>query len=228
MISGGIAPGWYPDYEAPPGHQRYWDGARWTERRASTPSQVPESDEQSTGVEQQVRQFGPWLLAAVAVLVLVSTAVLVIGDDQTGRADNSPDPSPPPASSTPGPPASEQNDADERPVGPRKWKVYEVEGNTVFLTAGPVVELIGVQKPSADCATQMTELLDQLVVDRGVILTRTGPDKNDVGQLRRYVEVDRTDVGLFLVQSGIARAKSGGYDRAAAYQLADAQSEDVC
>ena len=84
-MTGGGRAGWYPDYEAPPGHQRYWNGERWTERRSGAPEEPPRP-----GVEDQVRRFAPWLLAAVAVLVVVSAAVLVVGDDQTARSSNGP------------------------------------------------------------------------------------------------------------------------------------------
>ena len=86
---GGVAPGWYPDYEAPPGHQRHWDGVRWTERRRpDAPAATP---------LPATRWYARWVLAAVTVLVIISLAILVLGDRETGSSHTS---SPRPDSTT--------------------------------------------------------------------------------------------------------------------------------
>jgi hypothetical protein len=223
VISGGVAPGWYPDYEAPPGHQRYWDGKRWTERRAAASSQAPVAEGPSARVEEQVRRFAPWLLAAVAVLVVVSVAVLVIGDDQTGRADNN-DPAPPPGASTAGPPASEGTEpGDEADPDRRTWLVDAVvDDSTIRLDSGAEVRLSGIAE---SCGA---DVLESIVVGQQVTLTRGGPDKDADGRLLRYVERDGADVGKRLIQRGLATASDDPNPRSAIYHRVDERSVDRC
>ena len=224
-MTGGVAPGWYPDYEAPPGHQRYWDGERWTERRSGTPPEEPPA-----GVEEQVRRLAPWVLAAVVVLVLISTAVLVIGDDQTARSNDGSPPTPPPASSTPGPPASEQPESDdetetndETVPGRRTWQIEAViDGSTVALSNGAEVRLVGI---ADSCGA---DVLERIVVGNEVTLTRRGPDKDADGRLLRYVERDGADVGKRLIQRGLARASDEKNPRRAIYRRVDERSPDRC
>jgi endonuclease YncB( thermonuclease family) len=215
-VTGGVAPGWYPDYEAPPGHQRYWNGERWTERRSGAPEEPP------VRVEQHVWRFAPWVLGAVATLVLVSTAVLVIGDRQTARSSNGP--SPPPAASTPGPPASEQTEPDDD-TGPerRTWQVDAViDGSTLRLSNDAEVLLVGI---ADSCGT---EVLAKMVVGHQVTLTRRGPDKDADDRLLRYVERDGADGGKRLIQRGWARASDGPNPRRAIYRRIDERSPDRC
>jgi endonuclease YncB( thermonuclease family) len=214
---GGIAPGWYPDYEAPPGHQRYWDGARWTERRSGVPEEEPQA-----GVEEQVRRFAPWLLAAVVVLVVISAAVLVVGDDQTARSDNNP--SPPPASSTPGPPPSEETEPEEETEPDRRtWQVEAVvDGSTLSLTNGAEVRMVGI---ADSCGA---DVLAAMVVGNEVTLTRRGPDKNADGRLLRYVERGGIDAGKRLIQRGLAKASDEPNARRDIYRRVDERSPDRC
>ncbi len=221
-MTGGVAPGWYPDYEAPPGHQRYWNGERWTERRSGAPEAPP------AGVEEQVRRFAPWVLAAVAVLVLISAAVLVVGDDQTARSSGGSLPSPPPASSTPGPPASEQTEPDdetESDPGPdrRTWQVDDVvDGSTLLLTNGAEVRLVGI---ADSCGA---DVLAKIVLGHDVTLTRRGLDKDADGRLLRYVERDGADVGKRLIQRGRAKASDEPNARREIYRRIDERSPDRC
>ena len=216
-MTGGVAPGWYPDYEAPPGHQRYWDGERWTERRSGAPE-----GRRRRRVEEQVRRFAPWLLAAVAVLVVVSAAVLVVGDDQTARSSDGS--SPPPAASTPGPPASEQTEPDDD-AGPerRTWQVdAAVDGSTLRLSNGAEVRLVGI---ADSCGV---DVLAKMVVGHQVTLTRRGLDKDADGRLLRYVERDGVDVGKRLIQRGWAKASDEPNPRRAIYRRIDERSPDRC
>jgi hypothetical protein len=227
-VTGGVAPGWYPDYEAPPGHQRYWDGERWTERRSGAPDRPDKPDrpdrpdrpeEPGGGVEAQVRRLAPWVLSAVAALVVVSAAVLVLGDDQTATSSNGP--SPPPAASTPGPPASEQTDG----IGPvrRTWQVdAAVDGSTLRLSNGTEVFLVGI---ADSCGT---DELAKMVVGHQVTLTRGGLDKDAEGRLLRYVERDGLDVGKRLIQQGLAKAADEPNPRRAIYRRIDERSPDLC
>jgi endonuclease YncB( thermonuclease family) len=215
-VTGGVAPGWYPDYEAPPGHQRYWNGERWTERRSGAPEEPP------ARVEQRVRRFAPWLLGAVATLVLVSSAVLIVGDRQTARSSNGS--SPPPAASTPGRPASEQTEPDDD-IGPerRTWQVdAAIDGSTLRLSNDAEVLLVGI---ADSCGT---EVLAKMVVGHQVTLTRRGPDKDADGRLLRYVERDGVDVGKRLIQRGWARASDDPNPRRAIYRRIDERSPDRC
>jgi endonuclease YncB( thermonuclease family) len=216
-VTGRVAPGWYPDYEAPPGHQRYWDGERWADRRTGAPEE-PTPEEAGSGVEAQVRRYAPWLLAAVAVLVLVSAAVLVVGDDNTASSRGS---APPPAS-TPGPPASEQSGGPGQ--DPRRtWQVDAViDGRTLRLSNGAEVRLVGI---ADSCGT---DALAKIVLGQRVTLTRRGSDRDADGRLLRYVELDGVDVGKRLIQRGWAKASDEANARRAIYRRVDDRSPDLC
>ncbi len=208
----GVSPGWYPDYDAPPGHQRYWNGERWTERRSPTPPQT-----------QPAGGVAGWVFAVVACLVAVSAAVLVLGDDQNASSGSG---SPPPPATTPAPAGSQGPTANEN-AGPqrRTWEVAAVlDGNTVQLTNGATVRLLGVTAV-ADCAAAG---LGHLVEGRRVTLTRRGPDRDADGRLLRYVERDGVDIGLRLIQRGWAEASDVANPRRAIYRRVDARSPDVC
>jgi endonuclease YncB( thermonuclease family) len=221
-VTGGVAPGWYPDYEAPPGHQRYWNGERWTERRSGTPEEPP------ARAEGQVRRLAPWVLSAVAVLVFVSAAVLVVGDDQTASSSNGS--SPPAASSTPDPPARAQTGPDdetqpddETEPGRRTWQVdAAIDGSTLRLSNGAEVRLVGI---ADSCGA---DLLATMVVGHQVMLTRRGPDKDGEGRLLRYVERGGADVGKRLIQRGRAKASDEPNPRRGIYRRIDERSPDRC
>jgi endonuclease YncB( thermonuclease family) len=211
-VTGGAGPGWYPDYEAPPGHQRYWDGERWTERRSVAPG--PEAAGPSA--EASSASIVGWVWAAVAALVVISAIVIVIGGDET--AQSGPGGSPPAASAPPTeepPPEPEQ----ER----RTWQVSAVvDGTTLRLSNGAEVRILGIED---DCAA---EGLEALVVGQTVTLTRRGQDKDSEGRLLRYVERNGADVGKRLLQRGWATASDEPNPRRAIYRRIDERSPARC
>ena len=229
-MTGRVARGWYPDYEAPPGHQRFWDGEGWTERRSVAPTREPAPvpdrarEEERTSVGSPRRRWpgasiSGWVWAAVAATVGIGVAVLVLGDDQI--ASSGPGTAPPPASS-PGPPASEQTEPE--PDRPRRtWQVDEaVDSATLRLSNGVEVRLVGITD------TCNTAGLAQLVVGERVTLTRRGADRDVEGHLLRYVERDGVDIGLRMIQRGWARAADEPSPRRAIYRRVDARSPDAC
>ena len=230
-MTGGVAPGWYPDYEAPPGHQRYWNGEEWTERRSDAPVATPgrpvrgpkpsrpPKPERAPRSTTSSASIAGWVWAAVVALVIVSAVVLVVGDDDS--AQSGPGASPPPAS-TPGPPASEGSGPGQDRAQ-RTWEVDSVvDGNTLRLTNGAEVRLIGIVDGCAGYG------LVKLVVGQRVTLTRRGLDKDSDGHLLRYVERDGVDVGLRLIQRGWATASDDANPRGAIYRRVDERSPDRC
>lgn len=202
-MTGGVAPGWYPDYEAPPGHQRFWDGARWTERRSgASPRRRP-------------------VAALVAVSVLVGAVGLGVGALALAE-EPAPQSGPPPysaPSSAPEPTPS----ATEATEQPRLWKVGSViDGMTLKLSSGPTVRLAGVADGCAPIG------LGKLVVGDWVSLVRGGPDKDAEGRLVRYVDLNGVDLGQRLIQRGWARAGHEPNPRRAIYQRIDQRTPDVC
>ena len=209
---GGVAPGWYPDYDAPSGHQRYWDGERWTERRAAPPATTAPAQ------AGQDRQVAGWVWAAVAALVLTSAGVLVVGDDHESGAGTTP----PPASTPEPPEPSESEEGEVEEPERRTWGVSAaVDGVTIRLDNGAEVRLVGVD----GCAPLE---LAGMVVGQRVTLTRRGPDKGADGRLLRYVERDGVDVGKRLLQRGWAQASDEPHPRRAIYRRIDARSPDDC
>jgi hypothetical protein len=199
-VTGGVAPGWYPDYEAPQGHQRYWDGAQWTERRASAPATT--------------RAPWRWVLAGVLGLVVIGSMVLLLGDRDSGSSGTGA----PTAATT-----TEASTTSAPAAGHRAFEVASaIDGTTFELTNGAQVRLAGV---SGSCSTGV---LARLVVGHAVTLTRGGPDKDAEGRLLRYVQRGGVDVGKTLIQLGWANASDDANPRRAVYRRIDARTPDIC
>jgi hypothetical protein len=211
-VTGRVAPGWYPDYEAPPGHQRYWDGERWTERRSA---------DAATGLP--TKQVLGWLGAAVAAVVLVSAVVLVVTDDQPASSGS--DSETPPASASGPPSESSQTESATPTADPAATLEVDsvLDDATIQLANGAQVVLVGVTV--GDCGISA---LAQLVEGQEVTLTTPGTDTDPQGRLLRYVDRNGVDVGLRLVQRGLATASDEVNPRRAIYRRVDERSPNLC
>jgi endonuclease YncB( thermonuclease family) len=202
-VTGGVAPGWYPDYEAPPGHQRYWNGDRWTARRRSGAS-----------------PRRPRVRTLLAILVLVGGTGAGVGAFALAEQPPPADPGRPPSSAPPSTP--DRSTVVDTPA-PRLWKVGSViDAMTLKLSSGARVRLAGVADGCAPIG------LGELVVGEWVSLERGGPDKDAAGRLVRYVDLEGVDVGRRLIQRGWARAGDEPNPRRAIYRRIDERSPDVC
>jgi endonuclease YncB( thermonuclease family) len=114
-----------------------------------------------------------------------------------------------------------------------------VDGDTVVLSNGKKVRLIGIDTPEVGrCGYKAaTSLMKSLVLNKAVVLTKGAQDNTDkYGRLLRYVNVGSTDAGMKMIQSGraIARYDSrdgyGRHTRESAYIAADraSPSKNVC
>lgn len=212
-------PGWYPDYDAEPGWQRYWNGAEWTEGRREW---VGGERRVRAGVRIPVR--GYVAAAAAAGVVAATVGVLVLGNDEPATSGGVEDAAgarveagvPPPPASTPGPPPSEAG----APAATRQtWAVASVvDGRTLALSNGATVRLLGV---GGGCATgAASSWLAARVQGDSVRLVRGGVLVG-AGHLLRYATDHGDDVGLEMIRAGVATAV-GGHTRATAYAAADA------
>lgn len=112
-----------------------------------------------------------------------------------------------------------------------------VDGDTVDVAGVGRVRVIGIDTPErGECGfDEAAEAVTALVLGQTVTLVPGAEDDTDrYGRLLRYVDVDQTDVGLRLLESGLAAARYdsrdgyGGHPREDAYVRADARSEPVC
>jgi endonuclease YncB( thermonuclease family) len=114
---------------------------------------------------------------------------------------------------------------------------YVVDGDTIRLSSGTYVRLIGIDTPEVgQCGYDAAKaLLDEMV---GLSAELPNPasvdDRDRYGRLLRYVRVGGRDAGLVLVRRGLAKARYDsldGYDwhpLQGRYRAADATSRDVC
>ena len=121
-----------------------------------------------------------------------------------------------------------------------EWTVTIVyDGDTLVAQRGGVeetVRFIGIDTPEIDdCGySEARSALNDRV--RGSVVTLVpGADTNRdrYDRLLRYVEIDGEDVGLALIESGLARARydyrtGQPHDREGSYIAADAASADLC
>lgn len=114
---------------------------------------------------------------------------------------------------------------------------YVVDGDTIRLSSGTYVRLIGIDTPEVgQCGYEAAKtLLDQMVgADAALPNPASVDDRDRYGRLLRYVRVGGRDAGLVLVRHGLAKARYDsldGYDwhpLQDRYRAADAKSRDVC
>jgi micrococcal nuclease len=115
--------------------------------------------------------------------------------------------------------------------------VNVVDGDTLDLSTGERVRIIGIDTPERGACgfSQAADALAAMVAGRAVVVSPGARDDVDkYGRVLRYIDVDGVDVGLSLIQQGLAVARydsRDGYGRHAredAYVQADAASTSKC
>jgi endonuclease YncB( thermonuclease family) len=216
-------PGWFQDPQRPPGHLRWWDGEAWTEQRvAPTDAPVPAVWSPLDWVRQH--PLGAVVVAVIGMLVVYGVA----RSEGEGPDDRDPtravneagvggDPDPEPEAGDRAPEgATPRAKPTPRPEpAPQTYLVTRVvDGDTLRLSNGETVRLIGIDTPEAGrcAADRATDTLIQLVHGKQVRLRGSDEGRDVYGRLLRYVDVGRHDAGLRLIKNGLAVARYDSRD----------------
>jgi endonuclease YncB( thermonuclease family) len=114
---------------------------------------------------------------------------------------------------------------------------YVVDGDTVRLSNGTYVRLIGIDTPEVgQCGYRAAKRQLNRWVNGSVRLVNPDSvdDRDHYGRLLRYVHDSHRDTGYALIKRGLAKARYDsldGYDhhpRQAKYRRADRANPDVC
>ena len=112
-----------------------------------------------------------------------------------------------------------------------------VDGDTVDVSSGERVRLIGIDTPErGECGFDAaTRRVEQLVTGASIALVPGAREDVDrYGRILRYVDADGVDVGQVLLEEGLAisrydsRDGYGAHVRESTYHLADIGSPQVC
>ncbi|WP_298746284.1 thermonuclease family protein [uncultured Serinicoccus sp.] len=129
--------------------------------------------------------------------------------------------------------AAADTEAAERAAADTLTVVAIVDGDTVDVSNGARIRIAGIDTPErGECGyDEAGARMMKLARDRQAVLVLAGADSIDrYGRLIRYLDVDGRDVGLTLIQEGLATARYdsrdgyGWHDREAEYVAADAAS----
>ena len=171
-----------------------------------------------------------------AIALLVATmggCMAAVGSADVEAKDADPEPS----SRVYSPPSTEVPTTDAptttSTTAPAVTVTVIVDGDTVELSTGERVRLVGIDTPESgtgDCASKATARLTELVLDHPVALMAGARDNADhYGRLLRYVDTD-VDAGLQLIVEGLAitrydsRDGYGRHTREPDYVAADSAS----
>lgn len=129
--------------------------------------------------------------------------------------------------------AAAEKEAAEKAAAEILTVVSIVDGDTVDVSNGARIRIAGIDTPErGQCGyDEAGARMMELARDREAVLVKGGADSIDrYGRLTRYLDVDGRDVGLTLIEEGLAIARYdsrdgyGWHDREAAYVAADAAS----
>lgn len=129
--------------------------------------------------------------------------------------------------------AAAEKEAAEKAATETLTVVSIVDGDTVDVSNGARIRIAGIDTPErGECGyDESGARMMELARDREAVLVKAGADSIDrYGRLIRYLDVEGRDVGLTLIQEGLAIARYdsrdgyGWHDREAEYVAADATS----
>ncbi len=102
-----------------------------------------------------------------------------------------------------------------------------IDGDTVKLSNGDIVRLIGINTPEfgRPCYTEAKNKLTELVSGKQVILEQDVNDKDQYGRLLRYIYVEDLFVNLEMVRLGLAHKYNYGSNTKYSIQFEQAENE---
>ncbi len=118
--------------------------------------------------------------------------------------------------------------AGQEPVRPSSTMALVtrvIDGDTVVIEGGKSVRLLGIDADEKDgpCYEEASERLEELILNKQVMLERELRDGDVYGRLLRYIFFDGQNVDLQLVKEGLVSARAsyegGVYDK----EFADAE-----
>lgn len=123
----------------------------------------------------------------------------------------------------------ENNQKEVKPEGNQEKILvsYVLDGDTVQLSTGEEVRLIGINAPEVGekCSSEATEKLKDFVLDEEIILEKDIEDKDQYGRLLRYIYVDDIFVNLEIVRLGFAHKYEYGSNTKYSGQFEEAENE---
>jgi len=104
---------------------------------------------------------------------------------------------------------------------------YVSDGDTIKLSSGEEVRLIGINAPELgqSCSSEATNKLKELVLGKEVTLEQDVDNKDQYGRLLRYVYVGDTFVNLEVVRLGLAHKYEYGSNTKYSSQFEQAENE---
>lgn len=131
--------------------------------------------------------------------------------------------------------ASKPRPRPTAPPVPTALVTRVIDGDTVELSSGHDVRLVGIDTPEVgECGYDRAAAnLASLVEGRQVTLTRPTEDRDQYGRLLRYLDIGDIDPGLRLIKNGLAIARYdsrdgyGFHPREPVYVAADRASADM-
>ena len=102
-----------------------------------------------------------------------------------------------------------------------------IDGDTFTLTNGEKVRLIGIDAPERgdNYYNESKHALEDLILNKIVVLEKDISNKDKYGRLLRYVYIDGEMVNLYLVSEGYAEAKEYSPDLRYSSQLKEAEND---
>lgn len=104
---------------------------------------------------------------------------------------------------------------------------YVLDGDTIKLSTGETVRLIGINAPESGriCSSEATDKLKEFVFGKQVTLERDVDDKDQYKRLLRYIYIDETFINLEMVRLGLAHKYEYGSNTEHSSKFEQAENE---
>ncbi len=125
----------------------------------------------------------------------------------------------------------ENDEEEEEPEESGSLVIKVVDGDTIKLSDGETVRLLGINtdEKGQKCFEEAKERLEQLVLNKRVILEQDGDNRGVYGRLLRYIFVERNNnnlnVNVLMVREGLANVYVVGSNNKYESELEEAERE---